>query len=120
VIQAQYLRAVLHHWSDPATNPVSDVYGGRMIDVSRAHAWAWDARPWPAFPHDLKRWSDGANWQKGHWLTGRLDAVPLDLVVAEICETRGAGALRCVGAPWARPGPCLGPDRDGARRACSR
>jgi hypothetical protein len=90
VIQAQYLRAVLHYWSDPATNPVSEVYGGPMIDVSRAHAWAWDARPWPAFPHDLKRWSDGENWQKGHWLTGRLDAAPLDLVVAEICEAAGA------------------------------
>jgi hypothetical protein len=64
-----------------------------MIDVARAHAWAWDARPWPAFPHDLKRWSDGANWQKGHWLTGRLDAAPLDLVVAEICETAGAASL---------------------------
>jgi hypothetical protein len=89
VMQAQYLRAVLDHWSDPEINLVSDVYGGRMVDVARAHAWAWDARPWPAFPHDLERWSDGANWQKGHWLTGRLDAVPLDLVVAEICETAG-------------------------------
>jgi hypothetical protein len=89
VMQAQYLRAVLDYWLDPETNPVSDVYGGKMIDVARAHAWAWDARPWPAFPHDLERWSDGANWQTGHWLTGRLDAAPLDLVVAEICETAG-------------------------------
>jgi hypothetical protein len=88
-MQAQYLRAVLDYWLDPETNPVSDVYGGKMIDVARAHAWAWDARPWPAFPHDLERWSDGANWQTGHWLTGRLDAAPLDLVVAEICETAG-------------------------------
>jgi hypothetical protein len=98
LIQAQYLRAVLHYWSDPATNPVSEVYGGRMIDVARAHAWAWDARPWPAFPHDLERWSDGANWQKGHWLTGRLDAAPLDLVVAEICESAGVASLRRVGS----------------------
>jgi hypothetical protein len=89
VMQAQYLRAILDYWSDPAMNPVSEVYGGKMIDVARAHAWAWDARPWPAFPHDLERWSDGANWHTGHWLTGRLDAVPLDLVVAEICETAG-------------------------------
>jgi len=89
VIQAQYLRAVLDYWSDPARNPVSDVYGGKMIDIHRAHAWAWDARPWPAFPHDLERWSDGENWQRGHWLTGRLDAAPLDLVVADICERAG-------------------------------
>ena len=89
VIQAQYLRAVLDYWSDPGLNPVSHAYGGPMVDVARAHAWAWDARPWPAFPNDIERWSDGANWQKGHWLTGRLDAAPLDLVVAEICERAG-------------------------------
>jgi hypothetical protein len=88
-MQAQYLRAVLDYWADPARNPVSEIYGGRMLDVARAHAWAWDARPWPAFPHDLDRWSDGANWHRGHWLTGRLDAAPLDLVVAEICQTAG-------------------------------
>ncbi|MDG4649811.1 glycoside hydrolase TIM-barrel-like domain-containing protein [Roseibacterium sp. SDUM158017] len=88
-IQAQYLRAVLDYWADPGRNPVSEVYGGPMIDMARAHAWAWDARPWPAFPHDLARWSDGDNWGRGHWLTGRLDAAPLDLVVAEICERAG-------------------------------
>jgi hypothetical protein len=60
-----------------------------MLDMARAHAWAWDARPWPAFPTDRARWSDGANWSRGHWLTGRLDAAPLDLVVAEICERAG-------------------------------
>ena len=30
--------------------PASDVYGGRMVDMARAHVWAWDARPWPDFP----------------------------------------------------------------------
>lgn len=89
LIQAQYLRAMMDYWSDPAHNPVSEVYGSPMLDMSRAHAWAWDARPWPAFPNDLNRWSDGANWAKGHWLAGRLDAAPLDLVVAEICERGG-------------------------------
>ncbi|MGP1358388.1 baseplate megatron protein TIM-barrel domain-containing protein, partial [Roseicyclus sp.] len=88
-IQAQYLRAVLDYWSDLERNPVSEVYGGPMLDMDRAHAWAWDARPWPAFPHDAARWADGGNWTRGHWLTGRLDAAPLDLVVAEICERAG-------------------------------
>jgi hypothetical protein len=91
LIQAQYLRAVLDYWSHPSRNPVSDIYGGPMLDMDRAHAWAWDARPWPAFPHDLARWSDGENWTRGHWLTGRLDAAPLDLVVADICERAGLG-----------------------------
>lgn len=89
LIQAQYLRAMLRHWSDPAHNPVSEVYGGPMLDMPRAHVWAWDARPWPAFPADAARWSDAENWARGHWLAGRLDAVPLDLVVVEICARAG-------------------------------
>ena len=89
LIQAQYLRAIMDYWSEDGRNPQSDQYDGPMLDMSRAHAWAWDARPWPAFPNDRDRWSDGANWQRGHWLTGRLDAQPLDLVVAEICEEAG-------------------------------
>lgn len=89
LMQAQYLRAVMDYWSDDGKNPQSDQYDGPMLDLGRAHAWAWDARPWPAFPTDRDRWSDGANWGRGHWLTGRLDAQPLDLVVAEICEQAG-------------------------------
>ncbi len=89
LVQAQYLRAVMDYWAEEGRNPQSTRYEGPMLDMSRAHAWAWDARPWPAFPNDRGRWSDGANWQKGHWLTGRLDAQPLDLVVAEICEQAG-------------------------------
>ncbi len=89
LIQAQYLRAVMEYWTEEERNPQSDQYDGPMLDLGRAHAWAWDARPWPAFPNDLSRWTDGANWTRGHWLTGRLDAQPLDLVVAEICEQAG-------------------------------
>jgi hypothetical protein len=89
LIQAQYLRAITDYWNEDGRNPQSTQYDGPMLDMSRAHAWAWDARPWPAFPNDMERWSDGENWRRGHWLTGRLDAQPLDLVVAEICEEAG-------------------------------
>ena len=40
------------------SNPLSPVYGGRMVDWSRAFAWAWDARPYPAFPLRADRWAD--------------------------------------------------------------
>jgi hypothetical protein len=89
LIQAQYLRAMMSYWQNTAHNPVSPIYGGPMLDMGRAHVWAWDARPWPAFPHDLKRWPDGANWMRGHWVTGRMQTVTLDLVVAELCEQAG-------------------------------
>lgn len=89
LIQAQYLRAIMDYWAEDGRNPQSDQYDGPMLDMGRAHAWAWDARLWPTFPNDRERWTDGANWARGHWLTGRLDAQPLDLVVAEICEEAG-------------------------------
>jgi hypothetical protein len=92
LIQAQYLRAIMSYWDDPAVNPVSDVYGGPMLDMGYAHVWAWDARPWPAFPNEARLWSDGGNWRLGHWITGRIEAAPLDQVVAELCEAAGVTA----------------------------
>ncbi|WP_370241330.1 baseplate multidomain protein megatron [Pararhodobacter marinus] len=89
LMQMQYLRAMHGFWTDPANNPLSDVYGGRMVDWSRSHAWAWDARPWPWFPALTDEWSDGGNWLRGHWITGRAAAQPLDAVVAEICQRAG-------------------------------
>ena len=83
------VRAVMDYWSDPTNNPVSGVYGGPMIDMGRAHVWAWDARPWPEFPNDRDLWSDGANHARGHWLTGRTAVQPLAAVVAEICAAAG-------------------------------
>ena len=88
----QYIRAIGDYWDDPAKNPVSGVYGGPMIDMSRAHVWAWDARPYPAFPANTALWSDGGNYAKGHWLTGRVTARALASVVAEVCQAAGVAA----------------------------
>ena len=33
-----------------ADNPVSPVYGGRMVDPAAIFVWAWDARPLPGLP----------------------------------------------------------------------
>ena len=89
VIQQQYLRVMHGYWNDPANNPVSEVYGGSMLDMSRAFVWAWDARPFPHFPNDLETWSDGENYRAGHWLTGRASSRSLALTVAEICAEAG-------------------------------
>ncbi len=89
LIQMQYLRAMFDYWGDAGRNPVSPVYGGRMVDMGRAHVWAWDARPYPYFPNDRELWSDGENHARGHWLTGRTAAQPLANVVAELCERSG-------------------------------
>lgn len=91
-IQVQYVRAVTEHFADEANNPVSSLYGGPMVDMSRAHVWAWDARPWPAFPSDSATWSDGGNYDKGHWLNGRASTRTLAGVVSEICAKAGVTA----------------------------
>jgi hypothetical protein len=88
-IQRRYLQAVLTWWDDPARNPVSPHYGGRMIDLDAAHVWTWDARPWPDFPARQAVWADGPNHALGHWITGRLGAAGLAETVAEICAECG-------------------------------
>ena len=84
-IQIRYLQAMLGHWGNASNNPESDVYAGRMVDMSRAHVWAWDARPWPDFPARTDVWADGDNYERGHWLNGRASIASLDAVVAQIC-----------------------------------
>ncbi|SDE67548.1 Putative phage tail protein [Paracoccus isoporae] len=87
-VQAAYVAAMTRYWGDPAHNPVG-LYGGRMVDMARAHVWCWDARPYPAFPGRDDLWSDGPAWDRGHWLNGRAGAVPLGAVVADLCHAAG-------------------------------
>src|SRR6056297_37748 len=88
-MQMQYLRAMHRHFADIEANPVSEEYGGRMVGMARAHVWAWDARPFPAFPQNDEVWSDGANYDRGHWLNGRSSSRSLGSVVADICARAG-------------------------------
>jgi hypothetical protein len=89
LIQMQYLRATFDFWKDPARNPVSPIYGGPMLDLSRAFVWAWDARPYPWFPGLADVWDDGPNYLRGHWLNGRTGSQLLSTVVREICQKAG-------------------------------
>jgi hypothetical protein len=78
---------------DSAHNPTSPLYGGLMVDVSALHLWTWDARPWPLFPGALDVWSDGPNWQTGHWLTGRLGGAPMDALVGTLLSDAGVSGV---------------------------
>ncbi|QUS35161.1 baseplate megatron protein TIM-barrel domain-containing protein [Falsirhodobacter algicola] len=93
LMQMQYLRAMARFWRDGANNPQSSVYDGAMVDMDRAHVWAWDARPFPVFPNLTDLWSDGDNYPRGHWLNGRASAQPLASVVEEICARSGVTAV---------------------------
>jgi hypothetical protein len=76
----------------PGANPVASVAGGRMVDPARIHVWAWDARPFPAFPMLGGVWADSSSWATGHWLTGRLEGAPADDIVRAILADMGAPA----------------------------
>ncbi len=84
-MQASYLAAVFRFF-DPGSsgfqstnNPVSDIYGGHMVEPARLYAYCWDARPYPWFPYatiegsspTAPLWADGPNYETGHWVAGR-------------------------------------------------
>ena len=89
-MQNSYLRAFQDYWNTgSANNPVSTIYAAPMVEPSRIFYWAWDARPFPAFPARNDVWSDGANYAKGHWLNGRLGAVAIGDLIASIAARFG-------------------------------
>ncbi|PZM17078.1 baseplate multidomain protein megatron [Rhizobium tubonense] len=73
-MQRRFLEAHHDHWGA----------AGGMVEPHHMFVWTWDARPYPAFPKNSAVWSDGANWQTGHWLNGRLGAGTLADVIAAI------------------------------------
>lgn len=93
LIQMQFLLAVAAYWGVPENNPVSPIYGAPMVDMAHAHAWAWDARPFPEFPGQVEVWSDGDNYMRGHWLNGRATNQPVSAVIREICQLSGVVAV---------------------------
>ena len=106
--QRRFIEAHLGFWNpdaegfEVATNPVSTVYGGRMVDPERIYLWAWDARPFPAFPLAGDVWGDGGNWLLGHWLNGRLGNPSAGDLVAAILSDHGLEAGDTDGAAgWA-------------------
>ncbi|TCT07615.1 baseplate multidomain protein megatron [Aquabacter spiritensis] len=95
-VQRRLLEAVIATFgagADAADNPHAPAYGGRMVEAGCVFLWTWDARPYPQFPLATGVWADGANWQTGHWLNGRLGAAPLADLVAAICADHGVSGI---------------------------
>ncbi len=96
--QLRFVQAVQEYWQTAgAHNPISSVYGAPMLDASRIFLWAWDARPYSAFPLLTEVWSDGPNHARGHWLNGRVEAVDLADVISKICVRHGLLAIDTTG-----------------------
>ncbi len=94
LIQNRFLEAHLDHWAS-AENPTSDTYSGTMVDPNHTYLWAWDARPFPAFPLTQTVWADGNNWLTGHWLNGRLSGLPLSKLVSSLLTEHGFTDFDC-------------------------
>jgi hypothetical protein len=88
LIQRRTLEAYLSYWdAEGDNNPLSSITGKPMIETT--FAWAWDARPYPAFPARRDVWADGAAWRRGHWLNGRAGLSSLGEVVIDLCMRAG-------------------------------
>ena len=57
--------------------------------VEKALVWAWDGRPWPHYPAREDVWTDGPNWQFGHWLNGRTGLIELSEIVEDLAARAG-------------------------------
>ena len=96
--QRRALEALLGHYADPAHNPASSAWEGRMLAPDGMAAWCWDARPFPDFPARQSVWADGANWTLGHWLNGRAGAAPLADLLAALLARGGIADADLSGA----------------------
>lgn len=98
LVQARGLEAIISGFDparagfEAARNPVHPETGIRMVDPNHIFAWSWDARPFPAFPDLAGIWADGANFETGHWLNGRIEGAPVDRLVSAILGDFGLPA----------------------------
>ncbi|MEM7330323.1 MAG: glycoside hydrolase TIM-barrel-like domain-containing protein [Pseudomonadota bacterium] len=76
LIQRRALSVAVAYWQDQPF-------------IEQVLVWAWDGRPWPDFPAREDVWSDGPNWQFGHWLNGRTSLMELADIVDEMASDAG-------------------------------
>lgn len=73
-LAALALDAIAEYWVSDGNNEIAGTV--KMIEPTFMSAWAWDARPFPAFPLRADVWGDAANWPFGPWIGGKGPALP--------------------------------------------
>jgi hypothetical protein len=101
LMQRRYCEAILTAWNASDSNHVAPATltctsGAPMIDPATIHLWTWDSRPFPAFPAYSAVWSDAANWNTGHWLTGRLGGTSVDGLIRAMLADFGFNEIDTV------------------------
>lgn len=74
-IQRKSIRAFLEYW-------------GSQEYIEEIFLWTWDARPYPAWPHN-DVWSDGDLWEKGHWVNDKFGLSNLSSILLEFSNRCG-------------------------------
>ena len=97
-MQAAFIRVLMDYWSAGGSrNPLSALYGGTMVSAANIHFWAWDARPFPSFPALGDVWADSPNYERGHWLNGRVAGLALGDLVRALCTDGGVPDVATAG-----------------------
>ncbi|HEV7259710.1 MAG TPA: glycoside hydrolase/phage tail family protein [Bosea sp. (in: a-proteobacteria)] len=102
LVQARGLEAIISGFDparegfEAARNPVHPVTGIRMVDPANIFVWSYDARPFPAFPDLGGIWADGASYDTGHWLNGRIEGTPVDRLLRRILADFGLPAADAI------------------------
>jgi hypothetical protein len=110
LMQRRYLQAMLAAYDASSgsavagLNPISAVYGGAMVAAERTHVYAWDLRPYPAFPADVDTWGDGGSWRLGHWLNGRIASISLSQLVERMAADFGSSEIDAAALEGIVPG----------------
>ena len=76
LIQRIALEATLDKWANSSM-------------IEQKFIWTYDARPYPFFPNLNSVWSDGKNWEKGHWINGKIGLSGLSAILLDICKKMG-------------------------------
>ena len=88
--QRRLIEATIDHFAAGGdANPTSPLYGGPMLPSRGIQLWAWDARPFPAFPMASDVWSDANAWATGHWLGGRLGGASIEGLIRAVLADVG-------------------------------
>jgi hypothetical protein len=102
LVQSRGLEAILSGFDparegfEAARNPVHAGTGIRMVDPAHIFVWSYDARPFPAFPDLGGIWADGAAYDTGHWINGRIEGAPVDRLLRRVLADFGLPAADAI------------------------
>jgi hypothetical protein len=65
-LQALCIDAFIEYWTEK--NNTYNI-------IENMSLWCFDARPYPYFPLNNAKWSDGLLYEAGHWINGKFDGV---------------------------------------------